>query len=58
MEVEFDLSVDDAAEAFGEALGFVVCLAGTNDLVEGRAGGDGERGLVDDLISWVELRAQ
>lgn len=48
-----DLAGDDPADAFNEALGLVLFLTATDDLVDGRTWRNAERRLVDDLIAGV-----
>ena len=58
MEVQLHFAIDDAADAFDQAVRLVVFLAAADDLVELHAGRHGERRLVDDLVAGVELRAR
>ena len=55
METELHLTVEHAAQSLHQAIGFMVHFADSHNLVQGRAGGNGESILVDDLVAGVEF---
>lgn len=56
MEVQFDFAIDDATQALDQARRLVVGFPLPLDCFEWRAGFDGERALMDDLIAGIKFR--
>lgn len=55
MKVQLHLTINDAADALDQTARLVVGLADADDVVERFTRGDGEGGLVDDLVSGVKF---